>query len=384
MTTEKLYYLDPHLTTFTARVLSCQPGSHGFDVVLDRTAFYPEGGGQPGDRGTLGGAAVTDTHEKDGHILHFCDRPLEPGSTVEGTIDWDYRFLLMQQHSGEHILSGLIHEKFGYDNVGFHMGRDAVTIDFNGMLSEADLAELEWRANRLIWQDLPVEVLWPSEEERRAMPYRSKKELTGAVRIVRIPHADLCACCGVHVERTGEIGLLKILSCQKFHDGVRMEILCGSKALRYLCGTFEQNRQISGLLSAKPMETAAAAARTLQELSEAKARQGQLEDRLFTRQAEALRGRGDVLLFEEGLRPDSLRRLADAVQGTCGGRAAVFSRTAEGHQYAIGQENGDLRAMTKAMNAALNGRGGGKPCFVQGSVKADQKEIEAFFSGLSE
>ena len=382
MTTEKLYYQDPHLRTFTAQVLSCQPGKHGWDIILDRTAFYPEGGGQPGDRGTLGGVTVTDTHEAGERVVHYCDGPLEPGTTVEGTLDWDYRFLLMQQHSGEHILSGLIHEKFGYDNVGFHMGKDAVTIDFSGMISEEELADLEWRTNELIWKDVPIEVLWPTEEELKTISYRSKKELTGAVRIVRIPGADVCACCGVHVERTGEIGLVKILSCQKFHDGVRMDILCGSKAFRYLCGTFEQNRQISGLLSAKPMETAAAAARTLQDMNDAKYRQGQLEDQLFTQRAEALRGRGDVLLFEEGLKPDALRRFADALQSTCGGRAAVFSKTADGYQYAIGQENGDLRAMTKAMNAALSGRGGGKPFFVQGSVKATQAEIEGFFAGF--
>ena len=379
MATEKLYYLDSHMREFSAVVLSCEPGKHGWDVVLDRTAFYPEGGGQPGDRGVLGGAAVTDTHEKGGSIVHYCDKPLEVGAEVTGTIDWDWRFSLMQHHSGEHILSGLIHEAYGYNNVGFHMGKDAVTIDFSGMLDDAALAELERKTNEKIWEDLPVEILWPDAEELARLPYRSKKELTGEVRIVRFPGADLCACCGTHVKRTGEIGLLKILSCVKFHDGVRMEILVGRRAMEYLTGTFEQNKQISGLLSARPMETAAAAARLQQELNDTKYRMGQMEDKLFAQKAETLRDAGDVLLFEEGLKPDSLRRLADAVQKVCGGRAAVFSKTAEGYQYAIGQENGDLRAFTKELNSKLNGRGGGKPFFVQGSVKANAKEIEAFF-----
>ena len=379
MATEKLYYLDSHMREFSAVVLSCEPGKHGWDVVLDRTAFYPEGGGQPGDRGVLGGAAVTDTHEKGGSIVHYCDKPLEVGAEVTGTIEWDWRFSLMQHHSGEHILSGLIHEAYGYNNVGFHMGKDAVTIDFSGMLDDAALAELERKTNEKIWEDLPVEILWPDAEELARLPYRSKKELTGEVRIVRFPGADLCACCGTHVKRTGEIGLLKILSCVKFHDGVRMEILVGRRAMEYLTGTFEQNKQISGLLSARPMETAAAAARLQQELNDTKYRMGQMEDKLFAQKAETLRDAGDVLLFEEGLKPDSLRRLADAVQKVCGGRAAVFSKTAEGYQYAIGQENGDLRAFTKELNSKLNGRGGGKPFFVQGSVKANAKEIEAFF-----
>ena len=379
MATEKLYYQDSHLTTFTATVLSCEAGKHGYDVVLDRTAFYPEGGGQPGDRGMLGDAAVTDTHEKNGEIVHYCAAPLAVGAAVEGKIDWEFRFDLMQHHSGEHILSGLIHAAYGYDNVGFHMGKDAVTIDFSGVIPEADLPELERKTNEIIWKNRPVQILWPDAEQLAQIPYRSKKALSGEVRIVEFPCADICACCGTHVKRTGEIGLLKILSCVKFHEGVRMEILAGKKAMEYLTAAYNQNKQISGLLSAKPMETAAAAARLQQELGDTKYRAGQLEDRLFALKAQSFENAGDVLLFEDGLKPDGLRRLADAIQKTCGGRAAVFSPTADGFQYAIGQENGDLRAFTKSMNTALNGRGGGKPFFVQGSVKATKKEIEDFF-----
>ena len=379
MSTEKLFYLDSHLTTFSATVLSCRPGKHGYDVVLDRTAFYPEGGGQPGDRGVLGGVAVTDTHEADGHIVHYGAAPLEVGAEVTGTIDWDYRFDLMQHHSGEHILSGLIHAAFGYDNVGFHMGKDAVTIDFSGMIPEEALAELERKTNEVIWRNREVQILWPNAEQLAKLPYRSKKALTGDVRLVEFPLADLCACCGTHVKRTGEIGLVKILSCVKFHEGVRMEILAGRRAMEYLTKTFDQNRQISGLLSAKPMETAAAAAKTLQDLNDTKYRMGQLEDKLFRQQAAQYENAGNVLLFEEGLRPDGLRRLADALLQVCGGRAAVFSKTADGFQYAIGQADGDLRAFTKDMNAKLNGRGGGKPGFVQGSVKATLEEIKNFF-----
>ena len=379
MTVERLYYQDSHLQIFSAAVTGCRPGKYGWDVTLDRTAFYPEGGGQPGDQGMLGGVAVTDTHEVGGEVIHFCDRPLEVGAVVEGRIDWARRFSLMQQHSGEHILSGLIHAAYGYDNVGFHMGRDAVTIDFNGMLDEAQLASLERQANRVIWQDQAVEVFWPTPEELARLPYRSKKALEGPVRLVRFPGADLCACCGTHVKRTGEIGLVKLLSCQKFHQGVRIEMLAGGRAMEYLTQVHDQNRQISGLLSAKPLETAAAAARLQQELAGSKFRAGQLEDQLFAQRAEGLRGAGDVLLFEENLRPDSPRRLTDAILGTCGGRCAVFSGTAEGFQYAIGQKDGDLRAFVKEMNAALNGRGGGKPGFVQGSVRASREEIARFF-----
>ena len=379
--TEKLFYLDSHIKTFKAKVLSCEKSKHGYDVILDKTAFYPEGGGQPGDRGTVGGVTVTDTHEAGEHVVHYCESPVEVGTEVDCAIDWDWRFRLMQQHSGEHMVSGFIHEAFGYSNVGFHMGKDSVTIDFDGPITEEQLAEIERKTNAAIWQNTPVEVLYPNAEELEQLPYRSKKELTGQVRIVRFPGVDLCACCGVHVKNTGEIGLVKFLSCVKFHEGVRIEMLAGGAAMELLCGTWEQNREISGLLSAKPLETASAAARMQQELNDTKYRLTRLEDKLFRIQAEAYTGKGDVLLFEEDLKPDALRRLADAILHTCGGRCAVFSKVETGYQYAIGHEGGDLREFTKTMNGALNGRGGGKPNFVQGSVNAAKEEIEAFFRG---
>ena len=382
--TEKLFYQDPHMQRFAARVVSCTPGKHGWDVVLDRTCFYPEGGGQPGDTGMLGGVRVTDTHERSGEIVHYCEGPLEPGTEVEGQIDYARRFELMQLHSGEHILSGLAHRHFGYENVGFHMGADFVTIDFSGPLDEAQLALLEREANEAVWRDLPIEISYPSAEELKAIPYRSKKELTGQVRIVTIPGYDICACCGTHVTRTGEIGPIRVFSCVKFHEGVRLELLCGRRAYDYVGRLIAENRKNSGLLSAKPAETSAAVQRLLDEQSALKLRAGQLETKLFAMKAEALPKEGDVLLFEDGLTPDGVRRLADALLRGRTGRAAVFSGSDEtGYAYAIGQEGGDLRALTKELNARLNGRGGGRPGFVQGSVRAGRSEIEAVWRELA-
>ena len=382
METEKLYYKDSHLRAFTAKVLCCSPGRHGWDAVLDRTAFYPEGGGQPGDTGWLGGVRVTDTHEKDGVIVHSCEAPLPEGAQTEGRIDWDRRFDLMQQHSGEHIVSGLVHAAYGWDNVGFHMGAEMVTIDFSGPLTDGQLREIELEANERVWQNLPYLVSWPSPEELKTIPYRSKKELTGAVRIVTVPGVDICACCGTHVGTTGEVGLIRIFSCQKFHEGVRLELLCGRRAFMYESALLAQNRENSALLSAKPAETAASVRRLLDEHAALKLRAGQLEEQLFAAKAESLRGAGDVLLFEPGLDADGVRRLADAALGACGGRAAVFSGAdGEGYKYAVGEKDGDVRALVKELNGALCGRGGGKPFFAQGSVQAERAQIEAFFEG---
>lgn len=381
MATQKLYYLDAHQKTFTAAVLSCVPGKHGYDVVLDRTCFYPEGGGQPGDTGSLSGVRVTDTHERGDEIVHFCDAPLVVGETVEGAIDYDRRFSFMQLHSGEHILSGIVHRRFGYENVGFHMGTDFVTIDFSGMLGPDDLAAVEAEANEWIWKNIPIRITWPSPDELAAIPYRSKKELTGQVRIVTIPDVDICACCGTHVSNTGEIGFVKIFSCVKFHDGVRLEILCGRRALQYMSALVEQNRRVSGLLSAKPLQTADAAARLLEAEAALKLRAAQLEEQVFAQKAQALAGAGNVLLFEPPMTPDSVRRLTDLVMTACGGRAAVFAGSdAEGYKYAVGEADGDLRQFVKELNAEMHGRGGGKPFFAQGSVAASRAGIEAFFA----
>ena len=381
MATQKLYYLDAHQKTFTAAVLSCVPGKHGYDVVLDRTCFYPEGGGQPGDTGSLSGVRVTDTHERGDEIVHFCDAPLAVGETVEGAIDYDRRFSFMQLHSGEHILSGIVHRRFGYENVGFHMGTDFVTIDFSGMLGPDDLAAVEAEANEWIWKNIPIRITWPSPDELAAIPYRSKKELTGQVRIVTIPDVDICACCGTHVSNTGEIGFVKIFSCVKFHDGVRLEILCGRRALQYMSALVEQNRRVSGFLSAKPLQTADAAARLLEAEAALKLRAAQLEEQVFAQKAQALAGAGNVLLFEPPMTPDSVRRLTDLVMTACGGRAAVFAGSdAEGYKYAVGEADGDLRQFVKELNAELHGRGGGKPFFAQGSVAASRAGIEAFFA----
>ena len=384
MDKQRLYYQDPFLDRFSAQVTGCVPRGKGWAVTLDRTAFYPEGGGQPGDRGALNGVAVTDTREEDGQVVHLTAAPLEVGAEAAGQVDFPRRFSFMQLHSGEHMVSGLIHSRFGYDNVGFHMGSDRVTIDFNGLLDQEQLAQIEAEANRLIWRDLPVEVSWPDGPALAALDYRSKKELTGPVRIVTVPGCDVCACCGTHVARTGQIGLVKLLSCQHFRSGVRVEMLAGSRALDWLSGQAEENGKVSVLLSAKPTATADAARRLLEENQRLKDSLHALQNDVFRRRADELRGTGNALLFEDGLDPEGLRRLCAQVQPACGGRCAVFSPGEEAGtwRYAMGLEEGDLRPLVKALNEALCGRGGGKPGFVQGSLRASREDIQAFFDRL--
>ena len=380
METEKLYYQDPYLTTFTARVLTCEPAKTAFLVTLDRTAFYPEGGGQPADHGTLGGVSVRDVHEKGGVVFHTCDGPVETGSSVEGAIDWARRFDHMQQHSGEHICSGMICARFHCDNVGFHLGADLVTIDFNADISWEELLEIEAQANRYLWEDHPVDIQLRRGAELDALEYRSKKALEGDVRIVTFPGADCCACCGTHVARSGEVGLVKFLSCQKFREGVRIELLCGGRALAYLSRTWEQNRLVAQSLSAKPEQTYSAVTKLQGQLSDAAFRAARLEETAFSTLAAEYAGKGDVLLFQPLMAPDSVRRLADTVAKASGGLAAVFAGQEGRYNYALVRSDGaDISSLVKSMNAALHGKGGGRNGFAQGSVAARREDIETFF-----
>lgn len=380
METGRLYYEDAYIKEFDAKVLKCREGENGYEIILDESAFYPEGGGQPCDTGSLGEAEVKDVQEKDGELIHYVDKALKEGSQVHGQINWERRFDLMQQHSGEHMVSGLVHEKYGYNNVGFHMGSDVITIDFSGVLNEEQLQEIEDRVNEKIWENTPVQITYPSESELENIPYRSKKELTGQVRIVEFPETDICACCGTHVAHTGEIGAVKFLSVVKFRQGVRVEMISGKRVIDYFSKIAKENSKVSVLLSAKPQETSKAVERLQEENFRLKGKIFDMEAEIFKAEAEKWAGAGSVLIFKKNMESDSVRKLTDAVMQTCCGCCAVFSDNGDGtYKYAMGEKDGNLREFTKEMNQVLNGRGGGKPFFVQGSVSSSEEEIRKFF-----
>ena len=382
--TQKLFYEDTYLREFDALVTGCEQKNDHYQVVLDRSCFYPEGGGQSGDRGflvrqDLSRVEVLDTHEKGDDIILTCPESIPEGERVHGVLDWEYRFDRMQNHSGEHILSGLIHERYGYNNVGFHMSSDRMTIDLDGEIPEEALWELEKRANEIVWENCDIRIDLYSQEEAEAVDYRSKKKLEGEIRVVTVPGADVCACCGTHVHRTGEIGLIKILSHERFKGGVRMEVMCGRWAYEYLEQIYRQNHEVSVHLSSRMLETGEAAHRLVEENSRLK---GNLIGMLYAqidRKAEELTGAGNVLLFMTGGDSVAAQKLTAKVMETCKGAAFSFAGGDEdGYKYAAGLKGGDLKDLIREMNAALSGRGGGKPFFQQGSVSAGREQIEAF------
>lgn len=380
----ELFYRDPYVRQFSAN-MSVTQGKKGYEVVLDDTAFYPEGGGQPADLGTLGGVKVTDVRRTDVGIVHYCEAPLEVGQVVEGVLDWVRRFDNMQNHTGEHIFSGLVNQTFGFDNVGFHMDDDVITCDFSGVMTNEDVAEIERRTNEAIVANLEVGVLFPTQDELDAMDYRSKKALTGKVRIVDVPGCDRCACCGVHVKLTGEIGCLKVLSSMKHRGGTRVTFVCGLRALRDYEARVRETRTVSNLLSVKPLEIGAAVERLQAEVAAKDAKLVEQTKTIFALKAEAIPVKDEPLvLVEDGLTPFELRHyctmLAEAHKAPL---IVVLSQTApDVYSYVLACPDETLRAWSTALNKALNGRGGGAKGFVQGSYKAQPEAIRQAVSDV--
>lgn len=388
MTTKKLYYIDSHLFDFEARVLDCRPAETGWAVILDRTAFFPEGGGQPADTGLIGTAPVTDVQERGGEILHFCGQALPVGAHLPCRVEREQRLGRMQNHSGEHIVSGLAHRLFGCENVGFHMGEDCMTIDFDREISWQQLMEIETLANRAVRDNLPVQCSFPEEEALRTLEYRSKKELTGEVRIVEIPGIDRCACCAPHVASTGEIGMIKILDAERHRGGVRLSLCCGMPALEDYRMKQENIAAISQALSAKRHETAGAVARLLSERQRSKERVAALSMELARLKAAACPAtEGNLCLFDDVLDEVALRELVNLLMDKCGGIAAAFSGSdAAGYRYIMGSHRVDLRRCAKEINRRIDGRGGGKAQMIQGSAAAGaariRKAMETDFARL--
>ena len=382
--TERIYEHDSYLFTFTGKVLDCQPAKKkGFEVVLDRTAFFPEGGGQPADFGTLGGVKVTDCHIRENVIYHHTEEPLTVGDEVEGVIDQARRIDHMEQHTGEHILSGLLHSMYGVENVGFGISADNVRLDCSIELTAEQLAAAEKAANEAVRRDVPVQVLYPTDEELEKITYRSKKELEGQVRIVTIPGADTCACCGTHVATSGQVGVIKILTSEKYKGGTRLSIACGARAWDVIAHEHDEILAISGLLSAKPVAVDEAVARMKDELEKQKQRCAAAETHWFEALASAVVPGERQILLMDGLSSDSLRRLCLALGEKTDALCAVFAPGGSGLAYAMAQTGEDIRPLGKAMNAALNGRGGGKPVLVQGSIaETDFEKVQAFFQGV--
>ena len=378
MTTIKLYDRDAYATEFEARVLSCEPVEDGFAVILDQTLFFPEEGGQTPDKGNLSGIEVMDVQIKNDVITHLLPQSLDVDDVVKGNIDWQHRFFNMQQHSGEHLFSGLAHRKHGLKNVGFHLSNQIVTMDFDKALSEEQLKEMEWEINQAIVANVEIKTGYPSKEELAELEYRSKIEIDGAIRIVEIPGYDICACCAPHVRRTGEIGMFKIQSVQNYKGGMRISFLCGFRALEENRRKSEIISELTGLLTTNQENVVEQVAKLKTQVQSLKtqlsnAKQLLMENKLV----EIPSDQKDVILFERDLDTPVMRnvvnKLMEEHEGVCG----IFVGTDEdGYNFIIGSKTVDCRDVATMLREKFDSRGGGKPQMIQGSVVAPATDIE--------
>lgn len=383
--TEKLFYNDVRKAEFEATVISCVKNKDRYEVVLDGTYFYPEGGGQPADHGKIDDANVFDVHDKDNEVVHYCDKEVECGNKVKAWVDIERRHRLMQQHSGEHIVSGLIHKHFGYDNVGFHMGSDCITIDFNGPLTSDDLKLVEKEANEAIYRNFDTNIFYPSPEELEKLEYRSKKALEGDVRIVNFKDCDTCACCGLHVAKSGEIGIIKITGSQNYKGGTRVTMLAGKQAREDYAVKDSIVHGISNLLSAKPYETKEAVERLMKERNEIKEQLVAAKKQIFELKRDSLKeDETCAVFFEENMEPFELRLFAEMLLEKVPSAAVFSGNDEEGYKYAVGSTKTDMSAFIKEANKALGGRGGGRGNIMQGAFTASRDETERYIrNGLA-
>lgn len=377
--TKKLYDENSYLQIFTAVVTDCETTADTCRILLNQTAFFPEGGGQAGDAGLLDGCEVFDTQEENGLIWHYATRPISPGTTVMGQIDWQKRFDRMQQHSGEHIVSGLIHKHFHYNNVGFHLGEAETTLDFDGPITKKELVEIEQEANRAVWDNLPIEITYPSKKTLTELNYRSKIEIEGQVRIVTIPGIDICACCAPHVSHTGEIGLIKLTGVQSHRGGVRISLLAGARALTDYEEKEQNTKAISALLSVKEKDTAKAVEHLKQENYSLTGQILQLKKALIHQKAASVPDHSkNAIFFEQDLDVVTARELVNLLTKRCPGIAGVFVGTDEtGYRYILGSTTKDVRPLCRQLNEAYHGKGGGKPEMVQGTLYGSEAELRS-------
>lgn len=379
----KLFYEDINITDFTATVVSCEPAKDGkqYRVLLDATAFFPEEGGQSADKGTLNGLEVLDVQIQNDLIYHYIDKELPTGSSVTGHVNWEQRFDFMQQHSGEHIISGLVHHRFGYNNVGFHLSVNEVTLDFNGELTLEQLKEIELRANEIIYQNLPVEITYPSREELAALSYRSKIEIEGQVRIVTIPGVDVCACCAPHVSTTGAIGMIKIANCQSHRGGVRLTILCGRRALEDYNKKQDSVMAVSVALSAKQELISDAVLKLKEDILRQKERINALQAQYLTLSISTLPAPSEsehAVLFVDPMDTIAIRNTVNELVERYSGYCGVFSGEEEsGYQFIVGSKQADCKLLAQVLRQELGAKCGGNTPMIQGSVTASRERIEA-------
>lgn len=375
MPTIKLYENDSYIKDFTATVVSCEEKDGAYFLVLDKTAFFPEGGGQDADKGKINDADVLDVQIKNDVIYHKVNKSFNENQEVKCQLDWDIRFSRMQNHTGEHIVSGVIHSLFGYNNVGFHMNDSLITLDVDGPLTEDNIREIEMKSNKAIYDNKSVKAIYPTAEELPDYDYRSKLDITEGVRLIEIEGYDLCACCAPHVAKTGEIGIIKILSFIPYKKGTRIEMICGALALVDYQNLHITNKSVMNMLSAKRFEIAEAVERIQTDLSTVRAENKKLMADLASLKMEKHTSGNKVCVFIDGISYDELRNCSNSLIEEFE-YCYLFSNTDENNYiYVVSSKTQNVREEVQNLNKAFNGKGGGRDTYAQGKIVGTKESI---------
>ena len=372
---KKIYLNDSYCKEFWATVVSCENKDAGYEIVLDETAFFPEGGGQAADRGTIDGMDVTDVQEKDGKVMPTVVGEIPVGKEVSCVLDWELRFSRMQSHSGEHIVSGVAHSLFDCTNVGFNMSETMMTVDLDKALSAEDVARIELLSNKAIYKNIEIKAIYPTKEELERLNFRSKIELSDDARIVVIGDVDTCACCAPHVARTGEIGIIKIVNAYSYKQGTRIEMLAGINAIYDYIALNSANKELMGLLSASRNNVNEAVIRQNEQLNALRVENAQMSKRLALLELEPVNVGDGVYAIAKNLTYDELRHCANSLQEQGEKTCVLFSSADEGYIYVVASTVRDVREIVKELNAKFSGKGGGKPDYAQGKI-ADEIDIK--------
>ena len=374
--TQKLYETDSYCKEFTATVLSCEKTDAGFEVILDKTAFFPEGGGQSADEGKIDGARVLDVQEKGGVVIHTLEAAIPQGKEVECKLDWELRFSRMQSHSGEHIVSGVVHSLFGYSNVGFHMSDALMTVDFDGALTPQDVEKVEILSNRAVYDNVKISASFPTEAEIETIDYRSKIQIGEGLRLITIEGVDCCACCAPHPARTGEIGIIKIVNAYPYKQGTRVEMLAGICALRDYVALNSANKELMGLLSAARQSVNEAVIRQNEQLSTLRAENQQMSKKLALSELNPQTVGEGAYSITKNLSYDELRHCANSLQDSGAKTCVLLSSADEGYIYVVASKVRDVREIVKELNEKFQGKGGGKPDYAQGKLSGEAEELK--------
>ncbi len=382
--TELIYESDPYCREFTAKVVSCEKDGEEYNIILDKTAFFPEGGGQAADVGTLNGMEVVDVQIAGDMVIHRIKKGIPVGEEVIGKLDWDIRFTRMQNHSGEHILSGIVHSLFGYNNVGFHMSKSEMTVDFDGVLKQTDIEKVEKLVNFTVWKNLAITVSYPTKDEENGIEYRSKLENIENLRLVTIEDTDCCACCAPHVSKTGEIGIVKIIDSTPNKGGTRLTVVAGFDALLDYSMLNGQNKQLMKTLSVSRTLVSEACDKQLELINSLRYENEKLSKRLAWSELSPIKFDNCVAAFTKDLTYEELRHCANMLMEK-GEKICLLFSTSDGENYiyVVSSKTEDTRPIVKSLNVDFEGKGGGKPNYAQGKIISHSEEkIKEFARGI--